>query len=435
MLRFMSVLWKLLLVTFVAGSVSVVLFVLQDAPIVEATGPPTAQDVATTRRLFRTLRRAANSDELADSHLSVDAAQLNSVFRLGARVIRGLRGNVVISADAVTGQISVPVPWWRRQKWLNVTASVPPFGEQLILDTFTVGHAKIPPSLGLNLARHAANIIVGDSFGDQVLTSVAFMDIADQTLTFTVLLDDMGKNGLMRSAFATMRGEENPDLERIDRYYVQIREGIDAGDLPASGSFMPHLRFTLQAALAHSTPETFKDEYTAAILALAKACGAKDFAMIVGGIVFDKSNARRIWTQDCREVRLNQRIDSRRHFVTAAALQAASNNAVAVSVGEFKELYDTISGAGGFDFTDIAANLSGIHLSDFLMSQSFDTWPGHLARITTERDVIVSFDDIPHLLPEADFKARFGDVDSPAYLEMTAEIEMSVKRLGLYSAK
>ena len=61
---------------------------------------------------------------------------------------------------------------------------------------------------------------------------------------------------------------------------------------------------------------------------------------------------------------MRDRHDSRLHFITAAALKAASNRGFAVGVGEFKELYDSLSGDNGFDFTDLAANNSGIRLSD-----------------------------------------------------------------------
>ena len=128
----------------------------------------------------------------------------------------------------------------------------------------------------------------------------------------------------------------------------------------------------------------------------------------------------------------NGRVDSRRHFITSAALQAASNRGFSVSVGEFKELYDTISGAGGFDFTDMAANLSGIRLSNVLMTTPRADWPARLARLETENDVIVAFDGIPHLMPDTEFAARYGDIDSPAYREMIARIEAGIDALDLY---
>jgi hypothetical protein len=55
-----------------------------------------------------------------------------------------------------------------------------------------------------------------------------------------------------------------------------------------------------------------------------------------------------------------------------------------------------------------------------------------MALIETENDVIISFDDIPQLMPEEDFKARFHDVESPAYKAMLARIETRIDGLRLH---
>ncbi|MFT6738042.1 MAG: hypothetical protein ACJA0G_002184 [Kangiellaceae bacterium] len=79
--------------------------------------------------------------------------------------------------------------------------------------------------------------------------------------------------------------------------------------------------------------------YTAALFGLTKACGARDFAMFVGRLAFlEEVQSNRTWTTSCNDVTFNNRIDSRRHFITSAALQAASNRGFSVSIGEFKEL-------------------------------------------------------------------------------------------------
>jgi hypothetical protein len=141
------------------------------------------------------------------------------------------------------------------------------------------------------------------------------------------------------------------------------------------------------------------------------------------------------WQKDCTEITLANRIDSKRHFITAAAIRAASNRGVSIPIGEFKELYDTISGAGGFDFTDIAANNSGIRMSDLMMSQDIEQWHEILARIKSEDDLIISFDGIPGLMPEQEFKARYGDVESVRYMEVFNLIERRIDQLALHRPK
>lgn len=206
---------------------------------------------------------------------------------------------------------------------------------------------------------------------------------------------------------------------------------MDAGALPRDGSYLPYLLFTLDAALAGSKTEGIANAYTSAITALALVCGAGDFTLVVGGMVGSAFAEDRDWKTNCGALTLNDRIDSRRHFTTAAAIQAASNRGFAVSVGEFKELYDTVK-SGGFDFTDIAANNSGIRLSNRMMSAPAADWPALIYLIQQEGDVIVAFDGIPQIMSAEAFEQQYQDVESPAYAAMLSTIETKIDALALH---
>jgi len=282
----------------------------------------------------------------------------------------------------------------------------------------------------LGAGRVLANVIVGDSFGDRVLSAATSMQITDDTLAFDLTMDEMGSNGVMRGIFGTLRGADMPEAAEIDRYYVLIRTAMDEGRLPQTGSYLPYLQYTLEAAHEGSRTEGVQNAYTSAIFALTIICGAQDFTLIVGGLVGDGSGRNADWQTECSALTLNGRIDSRRHFTTAAAIQAASNRGFAVSVGEFKELYDVVK-SGGFDFTDIAANSSGIKMSNTLMSTPIEDWPMALERITTENDVIVSFDEIPSIMSSDDFLSIYKDIESPEYSALLGRIEARIDDLAL----
>ncbi|WP_200882062.1 hypothetical protein, partial [Nitrincola sp. A-D6] len=137
----------------------------------------------------------------------------------------------------------------------------------------------------------------------------------------------------------------------------------------------------------------------------------------------------------CNRLTFHGREDLRRHFITAAAIQAISNRGVSVSAGEFKELLDSI-GSGrhsGFDFTDIVANNSGIRLSNRMMATSADQWPKLLELIQTDADLVTSLDGIPERMPREEFERQYGDVDSDEYAEMIERIEARIGRLPLHA--
>jgi hypothetical protein len=385
--------------------------------------------VAEARDFVRGVRSAIQPGDARAATFVTNEEQLNRMIKLGARLVPGFRGRLWTTEATVQGVASIPVPY--TEKWINLRASVPEFDGAFTLSELSVGPLSIPPALALGVGRHAANLLIGERFGDTVLSAATRLDIEGGDMIFELAMDEMGSNGLMRGIFGKMRGSDMPQASDIDRYYLDIRAAMDRGDLPTDGTYLPYLVYTLQAALEGSETEGTENAYTSAIIALALVCGAGDFTLIVGGAVGSEFLADRNWKTNCGALTLNGRIDSRRHFTTAAAIQAASNRGFSVSIGEFKELYDTIK-SGGFDFTDITANNSGIRMSNTMMSASRADWPALISRIRTERDVIAAFDDIPQIMSEEEFRQTYSDVESPEYAAMIARIEAKIDELALH---
>ncbi|MEM6638034.1 MAG: hypothetical protein AAF667_19325 [Pseudomonadota bacterium] len=429
MLRSIWIALKILVFLAMVAAGFVFYFVLEDTPLLTDGGPPKPEDVVAARTFVRGVKQATRSDDAEPPELVLAEDDLNSIVRLGARLLPGLRSQVEVKPNEVRGAVAIPVPGIAR--WLNLTASAPPFSGQVRLESVTAGPFDLPPDLSFQLGRVGANLIFGNGLGDALAQSASKMSIDGQNVVVELSIDSVGKNGFLRGVFGTMRSAEMPGPDEIDGYYRQIRRAMDGGTLPTSGSYLPYIQFTLQAALEGSDAESLPNAYTAAMFALARACGARDFTLIVGRLAGDLG-ASGDWAANCKDVTLNGRIDSRRHFTTAAALQAASNRGFAVSIGEFKELYDSAFSDSGFDFTDIAANNSGVRMSNRLMSAPPDAWPALLERIATEPDVIVPFETVPQIMPRAEFEATYGDVESPAYKAEVARIEAQIDLLKLH---
>lgn len=404
--------------------------IMENNPTVQKPTPPTSQDVVEARAFVRGVRSAISPENTTSEQFVASEAQLNSVIKLGSRLIAGFRGQLAINGTEVTGVASIPVPYTRDRKWLNVRLTVPAFEGDFALSQVELGGYSIPPKVALGTGRVLANTIVGDRFGDRVLSAATSMQITEDRLAFGLMMDEMGSNGVMRGIFGTLRGADMPDAGDIDRYYLLIRTAMDEGQLPQTGSYLPYLQFALAAAFERSQSEGIQNAYTSAIFALTMICGAQDFPLLVGNLVGDGAATNKAWKTDCGALTLNGRIDTRRHFTTAAALQAASNRGFAVSIGEFKELYDVVK-ADGFDFTDIAANGAGIEMSNSLMSTPNPDWPMKLARLENESDVIVSFDGLPTLMSQAAFEQNFQDIESPQYAAVLAIIEARIDALSI----
>ncbi len=407
--------------------------VLNDEPVIAKMTPPTPEDVETTRAIVHQIRRATEAVDPDAKRVSIKVQDLQGALRLGSRFLAGARAQAAVGSGALRGVASVPVPWFGVTKWLNIQVTIPPFEDRIALESVVVVGHVLSPDLSLRVARLVANLILGNGSGDKILNSASSLRITEQTLVFTLRLDSTDRGDVLAGVFGALRGNDMPPPDQIERYYALIRQAMDDGTLPVRGSFLPYLRFAVQAALDGSTPETLPDAYTAAIFALTRACGAKDFALVVGRLGGVQSSDQVGWTSNCDKVTFANRIDTRRHFITAAAIKAASNRGFAISIGEFKELRDSINGNNGFDFTDIAANNSGIRFSDLFMSQPSDRWPDLITRVQSEADVLADFSGIPGRVSRRNFTLQYGDTDSPAYREMLDLIERQIDKTTLHA--
>jgi len=416
-----------------AGLALLVFWVLEDTPRVTGDTAPSSQEVVAARAFFHEAKAALDPANPTD-FIYTDEAQLNGVIKLGARLIPGFRGQVQVQAKDLTGHLSLPVPYLR-DKWINLSARLPSFEGQLALADVTLGPLSLPPALTLELLRIGANQTLGQNQGDRLVDVAQALRIEKTNLTFAINQETFGSatgTGLIRGLFGALRGGNPPAPEDVMRHYTTLRQAMDAGQLPSEGSYLPYLHFTLGIAQQEAAEgRDIAEAYTAALFALTLACGAQDFTLVVGGLNDALDQLEDNWQTSCNKLTLNGRIDSRLHFTTSAAIQAASNRGVAVSIGEFKELYDS-SKSGGFDFTDIAANNSGIRMSNTFMQTPAENWPARLTRLSRESDIIIPYEGIPQIMSGDAFRQTYGDMDDARYQTVLAQIETRIDRLAVH---
>lgn len=429
MIRFLL---RLLILATIACA-GVYILITEPDPVLPAMPPPDGQDVAEVREVVHQIR-AVTEGRAENREVRMQVGDIAAGMRLGARFLPGLRAESRIDQGAVAGQVAIPVPWIGGARWLNLSATIPPFERRIAPSALSAGPVSLPPAVSVEVARRLANLVLGRQAGDTILASAEAMRIEGDTLVFTLQLSAEGRGEVARGVFGALRGSDMPAPERIEAAHTRIREALDAGILPDEGSFLPHLLFTLDLARQGATDETLADDYTAAIFGLARACGAVNFRLIVGRFAGGTDGDKDRWRKSCDRVTFGGRVDAKRHFVVAAAIQAASNRGFAVSVGEFKELHDTIDGGSGFDFSDLAANNSGIRLSDRMMAAPLAEWPAIIARIGAERDVLARLDGLPPRMTDAEFAETFGSVDSPEYADIIARIEARIDALPVHAA-
>ena len=129
-------------------------------------------------------------------------------------------------------------------------------------------------------------------------------------------------------------------------------------------------------------------------------------------------------------VTIDGRDDFAKHFIVSAAIAAYADTALADAIGLYKEIEDSRHGSG-FSFNDLAADRAGTRFGEKAVANAASArqFQRRVGSSLTDSDIMPPWSDLPEFLPEAEFKSRFGEIDSPAYRQMMERIEERIAAL------
>jgi hypothetical protein len=424
-----------LLLRFVIGGLLAALLLIvvaavETAPRVPAPGVPESRDAAAVNRLLREVQaiRAAPGGR---GTLVATAEDIDGAFRLLHRAHPALSGDARILDGRLVIDAALALGAGGRFGWLNATAVVPPFADGLAFEELRIGRVPLPPAASAALLRRALNSRFGAGSAPRLLAAAPDLVIAGEELRLAVELGTLPRGNLQRLTVGNVYGRSMPSHAEVAAFVTTFQQAVAEGRLPSEGSFLPWLHLLVDEAAAAGMDDPER-ALIGGLVALNYLCGSVHFV----GLLTPRRDEGEAPLPEaggaCAGLTLRDRVDTRRHFLTAATLQALSDRGPAVVAGEAKELLDSIGGA--FDFTDIAANNSGIRLATLLLATPPGDWPMLRARMGQEGDILIALDGIPGEMPGAAFRDRFGEVDSPAYAAMLALIEGRIDALPIHAA-
>lgn len=404
------------------------LLAVETHPRVMDAGPPDALAAERTRDVAVRLKALLDAGAEKAS-VTVTEDELNAVLAAAQRLVPGAAGRASISPDKAALDLSAGAPLLPGSLWANLHLTVAASDDGLAVEAARLGRLPLPPSLVVEGLRIALDRRLGDGIGSDVLASIAAVRLSPPEAT--VALDFAAAGGPAFFDRLRTRLIDAAGSTARERLYMQVwllDQRLRRGGLPTDGSMLPWLRQVVRAASQPRNRATSREDFRAALYALALTCGDPAFATVIAVGVNDRMESA---ASGCARTTLSGREDLRKHFVISAGLYAANTGQAAFGMGELKELLDSGGGGSGFSFDDMAADLAGVRFAAAFLAAAPDEWPGMLARIGSEADIMPAIEGLPRGLGEADFRARFRDVDSPEYAAMVAEIERRVDALPL----
>jgi hypothetical protein len=408
--------------------VVVAILALDSAPFVSEGRAPLEADYQRAKALLARLDpEAIKNDRM--TNVTFSEAELNGALATVARGARKIRGRAVVSPQyglLVGVSAELPLPENRIGRYLNVRATIAPSSQGLDIRRLAVGRIEVPAMLIMPAFRTIVDWLAGGGKGDAVVASVRHLRTEGKRVT--VVYDPPAKMAreLAAAAQSTLRAS---DPQAIRVYYARIAQMTRAhgtGDVSLASYVVPLFRHARERS-ATGDPV---DENRAAILALAVFFGDSRIEALVGKVIPPELEAQ---GQRKDHVRLAGRLDYMQHFVTSAGLAVAGSGELAGVLGTVKEIDDS-DGGSGFSFTDLAADRAGVRFAQVAVASPDDARrvQESLSAYIGERDIFPEIDDLPEGLTAAQFKARYGGTQRPAYHQMVAEIDRRIAAITLY---
>jgi hypothetical protein len=412
MTRFLAWLAGTLLVLGLAAG-GLLLAALDSKPLVERSETISQDAVNQARWLFHSNDpRQLQAGEARQT--AIPAALIDEgINALAGRGLHG-RGALVLGEETAEIRLSRRVPLLPGERYLNLRATLREGDGEPKIVAAAIGQLPIPPKL---LEFALATLIQAAGYGPEwTLARQTIRNLSFEPQRQRIVVSYVWEPALLDRARAIAFKPD--DLARIRTAQESLAALFDHH---APGQHIP-LTGILRTMLDINGADQ-RENRRAALLVLGVYLAEKNIATLIP--------EARNWPQlRPLALMLADRHDSAQHFVVSATLAAWAGEPVADAIGVYKELADSQHGSG-FSFADLAADRAGTRFGELLSRQDarLDTL---LKNEFADRDLIPLISDLPESISATDFQRRFGNTGSPAYRQLTAEIERRLDALPLY---
>ncbi len=430
---FRQVLTLLLVIVTLGGICFWLLFDAQ--PLVTPQGQMNADAVRHSKQLLSNLNAAMQNQTDQQWVFSANTDELNSAFALASRTLPGFRGQAQVTADGLTSFMTLPVAVLGNRYYLNASVQVRPSTGPLDIQQVTLGMLTVPGETALNLLGWFADRVWGPGKGAGLLAMVRSVQFQQDEVKVEVTrpggwdLQRLKQSGLSvyRELFSSPAQTAN-----LEFYYKIAAQYALTQPNSSLHGYLQLLFRQAQARTAIYPDEAGRaqQENQAVLLAMAQLLGGHNLQLLVNEVKSAPGGKP-------PRVTLARRPDLQQHFIYSATIQVLTNKNVSDTVGQAKELLDSIKGGSGFSFVDLLADRAGVRFAQIAIGSpnSAAELQQFFSQERTEADLFPSKSRLPEGLSQQSFEQKYQSVDSVDYQKMLADIDQRLNALPLYQIR
>jgi hypothetical protein len=411
----------------------VVIWLLLDTqPLLTEQGQMNAESVRHSKQLLSNLNQSIRDQTSTQWVFAANTEELNSAFQLASRTWPGFQGRSEVNTAGLTTLLTMPLELPIGTYYLNARMLIRPSTGPLQIEQVQLGQLSLPGGMALTAVGWVADQVWGPGQGAQLLAMVRSVQFEQNAVKVEFAKPEgWSLQQLKESGLSAYRQFFSSEQQRADiEFYYRIAN--DFALQKSDASLVEYLQLLFRqakdrTALYPEEPQRAQQENRAVLLAMAQLLGGKNLQMLVNEV-------KRPEGMKPPRVTLARRPDLQQHFLYSAAIQLLTTRAVSGSVGEAKELLDSIKGGSGFSFVDLLADRAGMKFADIATGSGRSAIALQLffSQDRTEAELFPSKARLPEGIPQQLFEQTYQSVDSDIYRQMVQEIDRRLQELPLY---
>lgn len=412
----------LIVLAVVAAFVALLLSVETEARVPSAAAP-TPAEVERLRRTFQQNDpRRLEPGEVAT--LSLDEREL--AIALG-RALAVIGTTEAVTVELRPGRLhlrtTLELPIDLERRFLNLDMAMRQTEGLPRFERLRLGRTPLPAGLADRVWRRLATRWLADQGVTDALEMIRAVAFGDRRLDVTYRWQPWTVERLRDGLIGGI------DTHRVELFHRRLVEATHEYHRNAHVPLGELLRPLFELAELRSGQGDPRAENRAAILVLGSYLGRRSLAAWI-------PEASEWPTPQSLAVTLHGQWDLSTHFVTSAVVASLGGGAFSNAVGLYKELADR-GGGSGFSFQDLGADRAGTLFGELAVGskESAARVQRLLREDASDSALLPRLDDLPDALSSTEFHERFGDVGSPEYERLTAEIEQRIEALPFYRSR
>ena len=387
------------------------LLLLSSEPAVPSPGRSTARSIEAARGALRQIKQAQLAGA-SGAPVRLDNDMLRGLAALGNDVVSVGRADAEVTGDMLTVRASYPV---LGRFWLNTSATVQGEYEGFPAVKLKAGRLSLPLAAGRPVAELARRLLRAKGIDIPPLDVLVHrFSVARHQVRAEFTLP--ARTGLVDDAIRVSGSEV--DGARVARSYCWIVAGQE--NEPSD-----QLAVLVRRVFAGAPVQDVQRFNRAALVALSFYVVGEE-AKRLAPSANRQANA---CARTSETILLAGRADLAKHWAFSAALRAVLGERSATTLGEWKELSDSLPDGSGFSFVDLAADRSGIRVAASAVDARFAYRTARkLADVTDNELLPPSLLRVREGLSEAEFVRRYGAVEARRYQVLVQEIDAELGR-------